>query len=522
MADGMDVINLSLGEAEVEPSRDLVVHAIEGAAKAGVVPVIAAGNDFDQFGYGTVSSPGERSRRDHRRGDDRRPGRSPTSPPPGPRPSRCSSSPTSAPRASGSPRRSRTTRTARTASSSGHEHGDAARRRRRRAPQAAPPDWTVAADQVGTRPDRRSRPRPTTASEASVLRQGGGLIDLAAADNPLLFAAPTGITFPVNGGAAHGEPHRRRRRRGRVDGDDAFQEHAAGVTVAAPPSVTVPGELAVTATVAPTARNGRRDRVRDPHARQRHAPDPVLGRGRPSTARLASRTIPLDASGHLHGHHGGRRHARLALPLSDPRRHELSRPRGRLPRDITKPVANFGVAVLSGRAVPHVVFAGDENHLVGYPGLPDEHQPVLRHVRREPRRSPAPSSPCRAPTTSSSTSASEVARRPVHVPLLGQRHEAAPAAAAARPTRNGRRLDHRRRLRGRPALDPGHRRRRTRPACTSPRRGVVFAADPGSAQLVVTGLRPPGAEEHGGRREDQAQHGDARRGPSRRKGRLTA
>ena len=57
VADGMDVINLSLGEPEVEPSRDLVVKAIEGAAAAGVVPVIAAGNDFDEFGYGSVSSP---------------------------------------------------------------------------------------------------------------------------------------------------------------------------------------------------------------------------------------------------------------------------------------------------------------------------------------------------------------------------------------------------------------------------------------------------------------------------------
>ena len=56
--DGMDVINLSLGEAEIEPSRDLVVAAINAAADAGVVPVIAAGNDFDDFGYGSVSSPG--------------------------------------------------------------------------------------------------------------------------------------------------------------------------------------------------------------------------------------------------------------------------------------------------------------------------------------------------------------------------------------------------------------------------------------------------------------------------------
>ena len=56
--DGMDVINLSLGEPEIEPSRDLVVAAIDAAADAGVVPVIAAGNDFDDFGYGSVCSPG--------------------------------------------------------------------------------------------------------------------------------------------------------------------------------------------------------------------------------------------------------------------------------------------------------------------------------------------------------------------------------------------------------------------------------------------------------------------------------
>ena len=58
VADGMNVINLSLGEPEVEPSRDIVVQAIDGAAAAGVVPVVAAGNDFEDFGYGSVSSPG--------------------------------------------------------------------------------------------------------------------------------------------------------------------------------------------------------------------------------------------------------------------------------------------------------------------------------------------------------------------------------------------------------------------------------------------------------------------------------
>ena len=56
--DGMDVINLSLGEPEIEPSRDLVVRALEGAAAAGVVPVVAAGNDYGEFGGGSITSPG--------------------------------------------------------------------------------------------------------------------------------------------------------------------------------------------------------------------------------------------------------------------------------------------------------------------------------------------------------------------------------------------------------------------------------------------------------------------------------
>ena len=54
----MDVINLSIGEPEIPPSRDLVVRAIDGAAAAGVVSTVSAGNDFEAFGRGSVSSPG--------------------------------------------------------------------------------------------------------------------------------------------------------------------------------------------------------------------------------------------------------------------------------------------------------------------------------------------------------------------------------------------------------------------------------------------------------------------------------
>ena len=62
VSDGMDVINLSLGEPEIEPSRDIVARALDAAAAAGVVPVVAAGNDFEEFGGGSLISPGTSDR----------------------------------------------------------------------------------------------------------------------------------------------------------------------------------------------------------------------------------------------------------------------------------------------------------------------------------------------------------------------------------------------------------------------------------------------------------------------------
>ena len=55
--DGMDVINLSIGEAEIDPSSDIVAAALDAAAAAGVVPVVAAGNSFDELGAGSITSP---------------------------------------------------------------------------------------------------------------------------------------------------------------------------------------------------------------------------------------------------------------------------------------------------------------------------------------------------------------------------------------------------------------------------------------------------------------------------------
>src|SRR5947208_4208745 len=54
--DGMNVLNISFGETEIEPARDLVDRAIDAAARAGVVTAVSAGND-GQLGLGAVNSP---------------------------------------------------------------------------------------------------------------------------------------------------------------------------------------------------------------------------------------------------------------------------------------------------------------------------------------------------------------------------------------------------------------------------------------------------------------------------------
>ena len=56
--DGMNVINFSGGGPETDPANDAMIDAIKNVAAAGVVPVIAAGNDRDDFGLGSTGSPG--------------------------------------------------------------------------------------------------------------------------------------------------------------------------------------------------------------------------------------------------------------------------------------------------------------------------------------------------------------------------------------------------------------------------------------------------------------------------------
>lgn len=58
VADGMDIVNFSGGGPQIDPRSDALVAAVRSLAAAGVVPVVAAGNDRDDFGLGSVGSPG--------------------------------------------------------------------------------------------------------------------------------------------------------------------------------------------------------------------------------------------------------------------------------------------------------------------------------------------------------------------------------------------------------------------------------------------------------------------------------
>ena len=54
----MDVINFSGGGPQTDPASDALVEAVRNVVAAGVVPVISAGNDRDDYGLGSAGSPG--------------------------------------------------------------------------------------------------------------------------------------------------------------------------------------------------------------------------------------------------------------------------------------------------------------------------------------------------------------------------------------------------------------------------------------------------------------------------------
>ena len=196
VADGMDVINFSGGEPEIEPSRDIVARALDAAAAAGVVPVVAAGNDYNDFGAGSVSSPAnsEASDRRRRRGDRRQPDDE--------HPRRVLVRRPDDDLAETEARRRRAWRRRALVGPGRRLVGSS---RERAWPLRTSPEPRRFSASV-IRPGPRSRSSPRSCSRVSTRSrranrsagprfQGGGVVALVRADQPLLFARPTALSF---------------------------------------------------------------------------------------------------------------------------------------------------------------------------------------------------------------------------------------------------------------------------------------------------------------------------------------
>jgi len=398
--DGMDVINLSLGEPEVEPTRDVVVQAIDGAADAGVVPVIAAGNDNDDAGRGSIGSPGTAPKAitvaASTEGDAEPADEIADFSSSGPTPISLQMKPdVTAPGVdllSSLPHNQWSAHDwSGTSMATPHVAGAAALLKERH------PSWTV--EQIKSALESTGDPVHVskTLNEVTPLREGGGRIDVPRADNPLIFTDPTGLSFGLvrRGSAATQQLAVTDAGGGPAPWTVSIVPQAAPAgTVLAPSSATVtPGSsVAVTLTVAADAAEADAtgfvvltrgsDVRRVPYWLRVEAPQLA---GEPHTT--------LTRPGVYQGNTAGKpslvstyRYPEGGLAASIPL--DLSGPEQVFRIEVRKPIANFG-AVILGRAPgvrvsPRLVVAGDENRLVGYTGLPVDINPYASFGAAEP------------------------------------------------------------------------------------------------------------------------------------------
>jgi subtilisin family serine protease len=383
--DGMDVINFSIGETEIEPTRDVVVRALNAAADAGVVSAVAAGNDFGQFGFGSITSPANAAKAISAaassgghgslevdqvedfssagptpysllfKPDVTAPGDGVLSAAPGGGFVELSGTSMSAPHVAGA------------AAVLGQRH----------------PTWTPA--QVKSALALTGDPvHNGGTAEVNPLREGGGRIDLVQADQPLVFASPTNLSFGLLKPRATARRTLTLADAGGGAGVWNVASSAPREPLSVPAQVTVPGLLPVRVAVPRNAREGvstgfvilSRDGIRRRIAfwfrveRPRLRLDRKVALVRPgeyaaNTSRGAARVSSYRYPDVLPGH--------AAFPVRLSGREVVYRVH------IRRRIANFGVAVIArSRGVgvePRVVRAGDENRLAGYTGLPFDQNP---------------------------------------------------------------------------------------------------------------------------------------------------
>jgi subtilisin family serine protease len=377
--DGMNVINLSYGEPEITPSRDIVVQAMNAAADAGVVPVISAGNDYDSVGPGSIGSPSSASKAIAVAAATKSRVIAPFSSG-GPAPVSLELKPdVTAPGVnilSSFPRREGLWRFLDgTSMASPHVAGAAALLLQRHS------GWTVA--QVKSALVSTGNPVfGAKGREVPPTREGGGMIWLPRADRPLLFTRPTALSFGLMG-----RGHTAALRVSLSDaggGAGAWTAavrpvtRSAGVALRVPSTVTVPGALTLRAVVSSRA------------AASDDSGFVVLTHGgetrrvpywlRVTVPRLAGeRSILLRRPGLYRGNTRGRparvssyRYPAAPGPLGVAVR--LPGPEQVFRFVLRRRVANAGAVVVSqapGSSVsPRLVARGSEDRLAGYTALP--------------------------------------------------------------------------------------------------------------------------------------------------------
>jgi subtilisin family serine protease len=266
VSDGMNVINLSLGEPEISPRNDIVARAVDAASAAGVVVAVAVGNEYAENGKGSIDSPGSApsaitvgasSSASTASGRVRIAGFSSS----GPTPYGLLLKPNVT--APGIDVLSSTAKSegfwdyeSGTSAAAPHVAGGAALLRQLH------PTWTVS--QIKSALVLTATPvKSMNGRELSPLREGGGRIALGAASQPLVFATPSSASFGlvkrgrrvtravklVDAGAAVGSCSVRVRR----------SESVSGASLRAPSSVTVPGTLSLVMRVERKAKQGDLD-----------------------------------------------------------------------------------------------------------------------------------------------------------------------------------------------------------------------------------------------------------------------
>ncbi|MHB8060573.1 MAG: S8 family serine peptidase, partial [Gaiellaceae bacterium] len=266
VADGMNVINLSLGEPEISPRNDIVARAVDAASAAGVVVAAAAGNEYNENGKGSIGSPGSApsaitvgasSSASAALGKVGLASFSSA----GPTPYGLQLKPNVT-----APGLDILSSVAKSEDSWGFASGTSAA-----APHVAGgtallrqlhPGWTVA--QIKSALVLTATPvKSTSGRELSPLRQGGGRIALKAASEPLVFAVPSTVSFGLvkrgrrvirsaelaDAGIAVGSCAVRVRR----------SESVSGVSLQAPSSLSVPGTLSLVMKVGRKAEQGDLD-----------------------------------------------------------------------------------------------------------------------------------------------------------------------------------------------------------------------------------------------------------------------